>query len=228
MLGVLFDFLAQPADVDVDHLGLTGILVISHFSDYRFDPNLMDELKILSSHLNVAIENISLRRKLQEMADTDGLTGIYNHRYFQHTLDRELSRAERYSRPLSLVMIDIDHFKKLNDTLGHQTGDAVLHDLSMLTKNMLRTTDVFCRYGGEEFVIVMPETDKSGAIGVAERIRRAVEKHNFRSTDGKPFGITISLGVSAIPPVTDKKSLIKAADTALYRAKRDGRNCVSD
>ncbi|MFA6449339.1 MAG: sensor domain-containing diguanylate cyclase [bacterium] len=208
-------------------MGLTGILIISSLSERSFDPDMLDELKILASHFTVAIENIALRAKLQEMADTDGLTGIFNHRYFQHALDIEIERSKRYSRPLSVILIDIDHFKKLNDTMGHQTGDAALHELAIVVKNQLRNVDTLCRYGGEEFVVILPETDASGGVGAAERIRRAIAKHTFRDTAGKAFGITISLGVGTMPPITEKKDLVKAADNALYRAKEAGRNCVA-
>lgn len=208
-------------------MGQNGILVFSNYTDHWFDPDLLDEMKILASHLTVAIENLTLRARLQDMADRDGLTGIFNRRYFQESLEREVVRARRYERPLSLILFDIDHFKKLNDTLGHQAGDTVLRDLGAIVRNMLREADVFCRYGGEEFVVILPETDKSGALGLAERIRRAVSKHSFRDTAGKPFGITISLGVSTMPPVAEKEALIKTADDALYRAKESGRNCVA-
>ncbi len=208
-------------------MGVTGILAVSSREECEFDPDLIDELRILASHFTVAAENIALRGKLQDMADTDGLTGIYNHRYFQLRLDTELERAERYGHPLSLILFDIDHFKKFNDTMGHQTGDAVLRELAILVKNQLRNVDVLCRYGGEEFVAILPETDLNGAAGVAERIRRAVAKHTFRDFSGKAFGITISLGVGAMPPLKEKNEIIKAADDALYRAKESGRNCVA-
>jgi diguanylate cyclase (GGDEF)-like protein len=208
-------------------MGITGMVAVSSRAGCNFDPELLDEMKILASHFTVAIENIALRAKLQEMADTDGLTGVYNHRFFQNRLDSEIERAERYDQPLSLILFDIDHFKKLNDTMGHQTGDSVLRELAIIVKNQLRNVDTLCRYGGEEFAAILIETDSSGAAGVAERIRCAVAKHTFQDTAGKAFGITVSLGIGAMPPLKEKKEIIKAADDALYRAKESGRNCVA-
>jgi len=223
---------SQPSALHIETLtggrmGTTGILILTSDRNYTFDPDLLDEVKILGSHLTVAVENIFLRDKLQQMADTDGLTGVFNHRFFQQRLDEEIMRSKRYERPVSLIMMDIDYFKKLNDTMGHQTGDAVLRELGMVVKNQLRNLDVLCRYGGEEFVIILPETDGSGGLSTAERIRRAISKHSFRDTAGKAFGITVSLGVSSMPPLTEKQQLIKSADDALYRAKESGRNCVA-
>ncbi len=222
----------QPSAIHVQTLSgagekFTGLFIASSYDDYVFDPDILDELRILCNHLAVAIENMSLRKKLQDMADTDGLTAVFNHRYFQNALEREIIRYRRYKRPLTLLMIDIDHFKKLNDSHGHQTGDIVLRGMCDIVKKQLRNSDILCRYGGEEFGVVMPETDVSGAMVVAERVRNAVEKQPFTSVAGEPLNITVSLGLGALPPAEDAETIIKSADEALYRAKESGRNRVA-
>lgn len=164
--------------------------------------------------------------KLQELASRDGLTGLFNHRHFQETLARELDRADRYKHPTSLVLLDIDHFKVVNDTYGHPAGDAVLQALSRRVSELLRKSDIFARYGGEEFAVILVETGEKGAFVLAERLRRGIEQMKV-STDGPTLKITVSLGVTTWNPEhgpVEKAKLIEAADRALYRAKKNGRN----
>lgn len=165
--------------------------------------------------------------RLREWAIRDGLTGLYNHRHFQELLRNELARAERYDQPLACVMVDLDHFKQINDTYGHPFGDEVLKKVAAALTDGARKVDLVARYGGEEFVLVLPSTDAHGAVQVAERVRRAVEAEPFRH-DGRTVHLTLSLGVatSELPGVTDEHSLVKRADMALYAAKRAGRNRV--
>ncbi len=222
----------KPALLAIESLsggkhGTSGMIVISSESEGELNSDCMDEVRMLGSHLAIAIENLTLRAKLQELADTDGLTGLFNHRYFQITMDREIRRARRYKRPLSITIFDIDHFKSFNDTYGHPIGDAVLKELAIIAQGALRTTDIIARYGGEEFVVVMPETDKNGALAVAERIRRAIAEHTFEFNNLEPLHVTVSLGVGEMPPTKTKEELIKMADEALYRAKESGRNKVA-
>jgi diguanylate cyclase (GGDEF)-like protein len=157
----------------------------------------------------------------------DGLTEIHNKRYLLEFLDRELARCERYRRPLSLVLFDIDRFKRINDDLGHLAGDAVLRELAGCLKGKVRREELFARYGGEEFAVVLPETPCEDAFAFAERLRAEVASHGFRY-DGDAIPVTISLGVAtalgpAAPTVAD---LIDHADKALYQAKHGGRNCA--
>jgi diguanylate cyclase (GGDEF)-like protein len=157
----------------------------------------------------------------------DGLTEIHNKRYLLEFLDRELARSQRYRRPLALVLLDIDRFKRINDELGHLAGDAVLRELAGSIKGTVRAEELFARYGGEEFAVVLPETPCEDAVGFAERARETVAGHHFQF-DGVTMPVTISLGVAdtAGQDETTAQELIQRADKALYRAKNEGRNCV--
>lgn len=173
--------------------------------------------------------------ELERLALRDGLTGLFNHRYFQEAIDAEISRAERHTHKVSLLFIDVDHFKNYNDRLGHPAGDRLLMRLSDLLVGRgnsygrsKRVSDTAARYGGEEFVLVLPETDKQGAIVTAERVRRTIANYEFDHRDVQPRGyVSVSIGVACYPDdgVT-KPLLIEAADRALYRAKHQGRDRV--
>lgn len=164
----------------------------------------------------------------KKLATSDGLTGLYNHRYFQERWRREVQRARRYNESLSLMIIDVDHFKNFNDTMGHPQGDVLLKELSTLLTRSVREVDLVARYGGEEFVIVLPKTPKTDAVILAQRVGSMVAQHPFRHRDVQPGGrLTISVGVSAFPDDgADASEVIIAADKALYRAKRGGRDSV--
>jgi diguanylate cyclase (GGDEF)-like protein len=175
---------------------------------------------------NVLMEDAN--EKLRKLAITDGLTELYNHRHFKDVLETELTRAERYNRPLCLLMLDVDRFKDYNDTYGHPAGDVVLKSLAELITARLRDVDSSARYGGEEFAILLPETDKKSAELVAEDIRAQVENYPFKGRETQPEGkLTVSIGVAEFPGDSpDSASLIQRADEALYRAKSEGRNKV--
>ena len=158
---------------------------------------------------------------------TDALTQASTKRFFLETLEREIGRAQRHGRPLSLVMFDIDHFKKINDTHSHLAGDDVLRELGGTIRAQVRAEECFARYGGEEFVLVLPETAREGAVTVAEKVRAAVEAHRF-SFEGAVIPVTISLGVAELgTEMKTPQHLMKAADDKLYESKRSGRNRVS-
>lgn len=164
--------------------------------------------------------------EIYRLTTIDGLTQIFNKRYFMETLEREVARSLRYRRDMALVMFDIDHFKVINDTHGHLAGDAVLKNLAFTVKDKIRREDLFARYGGEEFAIVLPEIDGFNARQFAEKIRRIVETTEFRFENVK-MDVTISMGVAVLDAdVTDAAMLIKRADERLYEAKNAGRNCV--
>ncbi len=172
-------------------------------------------------------ELMETNRKLEMLAITDGLTGLYNHRYLQDELVRAFDESLRYQRPLSLAIVDIDFFKKVNDTYGHAVGDEVLKDVSRLFGESIRTSDLAARYGGEEFAVIMPETDIDEAGAFAEKIRSLIEGTMFH-TQGGDVKVTVSIGLGTVPHsrIHTPKELIVAADKALYRAKRGGRNQV--
>jgi two-component system cell cycle response regulator len=164
---------------------------------------------------------------LERLAITDYLTGIYNIRYFYKRLEEEFSRAERYITPLSCVMFDIDHFKKINDTYGHRIGDIVLREFAQLVKGHTRKIDIFARYGGEEFIMLMPQTPAKGAIHEADRIRKMVSEYRFMGLDEKDR-ITVSIGIASTPDekIMTPDDLITFADNSLFTAKNKGRNQV--
>jgi len=166
-------------------------------------------------------------RQLQEIANRDGLTGLYNHRYFQDQLAKDFSRAQRYHQPLSCVLFDIDHFKQFNDTYGHQTGDVILKTMGELILSSIRDSDLAARYGGEEFALILYYTSPEGAFDVAERLRRIVKGYEFYKV-GNPLHITISAGIATFPHpmIHEPKKLIECSDKALYQAKQNGRNRV--
>ncbi|MBI3920835.1 MAG: sensor domain-containing diguanylate cyclase [Armatimonadetes bacterium] len=192
-----------------------------------FTPDDQNLLSLFANQAAVMIENANLYQNMERLATTDGLTGLFVHRYFQESLDDELRRAKRYQRPLSVLMMDIDHFKRLNDTYGHQAGDHVLREMAQILNRVGRQGhDIIARYGGEEFIIALVETPKRGALRAAERFRSAVEACQWVHKN-KPIQVTVSVGVSNYPLDTDtRESLIRMADEALYLAKESGRNRV--
>lgn len=175
--------------------------------------------------------------ELEKLALRDGLTGLFNHRFFQEAMTQELARAARYGNPLSLIFIDVDHFKNYNDLCGHPAGDALLKELGRLLTATQdapefrfrgRLSDIVSRYGGEEFCIILPMTEGAGAMVRAERVREMIAAHPFERREVQPNGaVTVSIGVAAYPKeAIDKVGLIKAADDAMLKAKREGRNRV--
>jgi two-component system, cell cycle response regulator len=162
-----------------------------------------------------------------EMAITDPLTGLYNRRYMETHMGALVNQAIARGKPLSVLIVDIDYFKSINDTHGHDAGDDVLQDFAIRLRKSIRGIDLACRYGGEEFVVVMPETDMAVATMVAERLRRRIASEPFPIQKGtRTVDVTISIGIAALGPNDDAAAVIKRADQALYRAKRDGRNRV--
>ncbi len=167
------------------------------------------------------------KTRLEKLAVTDYLTGIYNIRYFYHRLEDEFSRAQRYKFPFSCIMFDIDHFKKINDTNGHRTGDMVLREFAQCIKKHIRKTDVFARYGGEEFIMILPQTSGTGALIEAKRLREIIREHRYKSLKKKK-GITASIGIASYPnkKINIQDDLITFADNALFAAKQSGRDQI--
>ena len=164
--------------------------------------------------------------EIYKMTIIDGLTQAFNKRYFLESLERELSRAQRYGRPLSILMFDIDHFKRVNDTSGHLAGDHVLQALGRLISTRARREEIFARYGGEEFVILLPETPNDGAMELAEQLRKRVASYTF-VFEGEEIPITVSIGVATVATedITENE-FVRRVDEKLYLAKAEGRNCV--
>jgi diguanylate cyclase (GGDEF)-like protein len=193
-------------------------------------PFTQEELARLGSlvpHVAVALENIRIREEMHLAASTDGLTGLWNHRKMQQVLRTELSRASRYNRALSVLMMDVDSFKTFNDTYGHPAGDQLLRSVATILQSGVRHVDHVGRYGGEEFMIILPETSKDAAYQLAERIRAAVEQQAHTFVKGERVQRTVSVGVASCPEdALNAAELVQRADEALYRAKHSGKNCV--
>ncbi|KJS03928.1 MAG: hypothetical protein VR68_00060 [Peptococcaceae bacterium BRH_c4a] len=199
---------------------------------YSSDKNKLSKDKIyliqsLSGQVNTAITNFYEFQKIKAMASTDGLTGLFNKKYFLENINMEVNSASASASTLSLAMIDIDNFKVINDTFGHQAGDAVLKEVAGIVTQSLRDSDCICRYGGEEFAVIMPETSKEKALEVMERVRSRVEMASVPRNETDHLNITISVGVASYPQDCDSsETLISHSDTALYAAKRSGKNKV--
>lgn len=177
--------------------------------------------------MNPTIVEAEQMSKLYRDTVTDDLTGLFNHRYFRKMLQRELDRADRYQTPLSLLFFDVDHFKRLNDECGHAVGDVTLQLVAEAIAACVRTSDFACRYGGEEFAVIAPETSKEGAVLLAERIRIRIARLEVPEAEAVERRVTISGGVAAFPVDADSmEGLLKRADAALYAAKRSGRNRI--
>lgn len=231
-MGRIYHYVTKPWDPDELALSIKRAL-----ETYRLgaeNRRLVAELKQKNEELESRVrertrELQEAMEKLQQLAVTDGLTGLYNHRFFQEKLDQEVARAERFGHPVSLCVIDVDHFKHYNDAHGHPRGDEVLKRVAFLLVENVREVDTVARYGGEEFVIVLPETNKEQAAQVAEKIRAIIERTDFPRGGSQPLGrLTVSVGVGSYP--IDGRSgqdLMDRADEALFRAKGEGRNRVA-
>jgi diguanylate cyclase (GGDEF)-like protein len=182
----------------------------------------------LAAQAAVSIENVGLHETVQRQAVTDELTGLYNHRRFQEAMEDEAERARRFGQAMGLVMLDIDDFKKVNDTYGHQQGDLVLAEVARILRESSREIDAPARYGGEELAVVLPQTDLEGAYNLAERVRAGIEGLQLPLPGGHgTLQVTASLGVASLPDsATDARQLLARADAALYEAKRSGKNKV--
>lgn len=199
-----------------------GVLSAQSYQTYSYTVEDERVLDLLASQAAIAIENARLFAEVQELATHDALTGVYNRREFFRIAGKEVERADRYQQPLSVILFDIDYFKRINDTFGHPVGDQVLRLITHRCLTSLREVDIIARYGGEEFVILMPSTDMTNASIAAERLRRAVLHENIDTGNGP---LTISLGVAAYDEgCKDIDALLARADKALYSAKNSGRN----
>jgi diguanylate cyclase (GGDEF)-like protein len=204
-----------------------GIVSIGHtHPEKNFDESDVEMLTLFAQQATIALKNARLFAEVQRLATTDSLTGLHNRRSFFDMAQRLYDYARRYSRPLAVIMLDVDHFKQINDSFGHAIGDQVLRSMADICLSTLRTVDVVGRYGGEEFVMLLPETDLADAGMVAERLQQQVIAEPVL-TDRGALAITVSLGVSHIAATCHSlEQLIDRADQALYAAKQQGRNRV--
>ncbi len=236
--GLLFQGQPQPlASVALLPLSRKGELIGSlHFGSCDAERYTADcgtnFLERLSAIISVCLESALTQERLKQVGLTDGLTGIQNRRYFEHRCQVEISQSQRYKHPLACMFLDIDKFKRINDTYGHQTGDAVLRNVAASIQSLLRAGDTIARYGGEEFVVLLPQATAHHAREVAERIRSSVAERHFQATSGHEIKVTISIGLAMLQDESDVEQsrlaehLVARADKALYQAKQTGRNRV--
>jgi len=212
----------------VTHGRATGILLAESPQPGAFSDKDLKILAVVARSAAMALENATLHKKTEELTITDELTGIYNYRYFAQKLKEEQRRASRYNLPLSLIMLDIDWFKRFNDTYGHEVGNIVLKGITRVVKKCIRDVDIFARYGGEEFVIILPQTPSIEVSKIGERIRNSIEDTTFGGGDEIPdLKVTVSVGVSSFPENgRPNDELLSIVDQALYRAKGSGKNKV--
>ena len=206
-----------------------GVLFLYLPGNVEPTENQMNLLTAIANQLSVALENARLYERVSHLSVHDPLTNLFNRKMLFDRLDEEVSRSKRSEKFLSIVMIDIDNFKRINDTYGHMAGDKILQELSKLLKSGIRKIDTVARFGGEEFTILLPSANMEDGIAVMERLRLSVEKHAFPiDEEGNTTSVTISIGISTLSPEdpVDKSILINAADEALYKAKEKGRNRI--
>jgi two-component system cell cycle response regulator len=222
------DFPATAAAAFHSQNRIQGVIACYRRDEHHaFSEEDLSTVVFLAEQGGVAIENVMLHEEAQRLSLTDGLTGTWNRRYFQMQFRQVLATAVRFERPFSVLMLDLDHFKRINDTFGHQRGDATLVEFSRRVTGVLREVDTFARYGGEEFISLLPETDYSGALVTAEKILDSVKAEPFGETGEQLAKLTVSIGVASYPIHGVSFSvLVEAADRALYRAKQEGRDRV--
>jgi diguanylate cyclase (GGDEF)-like protein len=219
-------YLCVPLVVQGESLGLLCLMGDSTGSgEQRI--NGRNLALMLGEAVKLSLFNLRLQEKLRHQATRDPLTGLFNRRYLEDSLDRELHRAQRKESSLSVVMLDLDHFKNFNDTFGHDSGDLLLRELGSVLRATLRQGDIACRYGGEEFVLVLPDSSLAHTTKRVEEIRALIKHLEIRQGERTLGAITVSAGVAAAPEHGQvAHDLLKAADDALYAAKQAGRDCL--
>jgi len=209
------------------HGRINGVLIVESEMPNLFSDRDLQTLSTVARSAAMTLENAELHKQTKELSIIDDLTGAYNYRYFIRKLQEEKRRASRYSLPLSLIMVDIDWFKKFNDSYGHEVGNIVLRSLAKVIQSCIRDVDIFVRYGGEEFVVILPQTPQNEAIVIGNRIRGQVEKTSVDAGKHGQLNVTVSVGLSSFPENgRPQEELVTVADEALYQAKDEGRNLV--
>jgi diguanylate cyclase (GGDEF)-like protein len=217
--------LSHPLRRDEQQARVSGVVTVARHGR-RFTSSERELFHYLAGHASVAIENVGLHRTVERQAVTDELTGLFNRRRFEEAMSSEVERAKRFGHQIGLVLLDIDDFKTINDSYGHQQGDIVLREVARVLRESSREIDEPARYGGEELAVVLPHTDLDGAFNLAERVRTEIEALDLALLDGMGrIQVTASFGVATLPgSADDARALFRAADDALYRAKRAGKN----
>ena len=209
--------------------GVYGVLEVLNLkpSALPFTQRDTELLGKLAGHVAIAIEKIKLQQKLEDLVVTDDLTNLFNTRYLNRSIESEIARSERYGLSVSLIFMDIDHFKDINDNFGHLVGSKLLVEVGQILIRELRNIDVVARYGGDEFVLVLPQTTLTNAINIAERLRKAIARAPFLASEGLSLKLTASFGVAAYPDsAKSKEELLRLADESMYRVKNRTRNGV--
>jgi diguanylate cyclase (GGDEF)-like protein len=205
----------------------TGLLFLAGRVSREVDSDLAALLSLVGNHVSHIIDKIRLFEETKRLSITDGLTGLYNSRYFYRYLELEIARTRRYGRSFSLILFDIDDFKRFNDTYGHQAGDEALQALARVLQSVSRESDTVVRYGGEEFIIILPNTSEEEAIALANRILQSVQKTKIKISAAAKVNITLSGGIASYPlNAVSAKALLNAADNAMYAAKSAGKNTI--
>ena len=215
------DYLCIPVQ---SAAGSIGVLHVA--TPKTIDRKRCDVLEVLAAHIGLELANLRMRDALRSQTVRDPLTGVFNRRYFDETLSRELRAAERHDSALAVLMIDVDHFKRLNDSQGHSAGDDALRTFAGVMRSVFRDSDVLCRYGGEEFAVILPDIDMEQAFERAETLRTCVKQTELVSANTAMGNITISIGIALSSEFNDPQAIVRAADAALYRAKQAGRNAT--
>jgi diguanylate cyclase (GGDEF)-like protein len=200
-----------------------GVLMLNHPEPNAFEPELLPTMRVLASYLAIAIENAEMFGLVKSLAEKDSLTLLYNHGSFHEKLAIELERANRYVRPMAVIILDLDHFKEINDRYGHTTGDRVLALVAGALGAHLRKTDIAARYGGDEFAVILPETDLSSAAVIAERIAEGISNVRLDIGEGSVISLTASVGyASCAHDAPERGSILNIADRLMYDSKRRG------
>lgn len=220
-LRTMYSMICVPLEM---HRRLIGVLTLTTSRpDHIFTADELELVVLIAAHISLALES----HRLYELSVLDGLTNIYNRRYLDQRLSQELADSVRHQKPLTVALLDLDHFKKLNDSFGHQAGDQVLCELTGVIGRTLRQHDVLARYGGEEFALILAGSSSADALHLGERLRGLIEETDFVYKNQK-LPVTISLGLATFPQDgEDAMTLLRAADKALYRAKEAGRNRIA-
>jgi len=212
----------------ISHGKVLGLLQIEPLKKGDFSEKERNSFTVFANSTAIAIDNARLHMKMQELTIIDELTGLYNYRHFRNKLTDEIRRADRYQQQLSILMIDVDHFKKLNDSQGHQTGNIILQEIATIIKHSVRDVDIVSRFGGEEFMVILPQTGLKESMIIAERMRTNAERAYFSNSQGRrDLRATVSIGVAIYPDgVISPGQLLEKVDEAMYMAKNNGRNRV--